>query len=257
MILKELSKRHETDAFFTEVKNGPTHTATELLRIDALAIKKSWAHPLFTGYEVKVSRQDFLRDEKWYAYKNYCHRLYFACPTDMIKPEEIPEDVGLIYYNPETSALRVKRRPVTREIEMPWEMLYYLIICRLESDRHPFFSSRREMLEAWVQDKADRRDLGYKVHNRMTKKIDESERRAIRVEREMENQKDELQLFERVRKIVARFGVDNHSWGIEKSLEKALSRGMTPNIAESLQIISREVNRLLAAAGEGQKAVNE
>ena len=257
MILKELAKRHANDAFFTEVKNGPTQTATELLRIDALAIKKSWAHPLFTGYEVKVDRQDFLWDDKWYAYKKYCHRLYFACPTDMIKPEEIPEDVGLIYYNPETGALRVKRRAVTREIEIPWEMLYYLIICRLESDRHPFFSSRRELLEAWVEDKTDKINLGNKVHNRMTKKIKEYQRIAEKAEREMESQKDDLQFFERVKRVMVRFGVGTYRWDIEKSLEKALGQGMAPNMTQSLQVINREVNRLLATVGEKQKAVNE
>jgi hypothetical protein len=47
----------------TEVKNGPTQWGKHY-RMDAVAIKKSWANPCITCYEVKVDRQDFLRDEK-------------------------------------------------------------------------------------------------------------------------------------------------------------------------------------------------
>lgn len=60
-----LARRHKEDMFFTEVKDGPT--GYQYSRIDALAIKISWSKYQLTGYEVKVSRSDFLRDSKWQA----------------------------------------------------------------------------------------------------------------------------------------------------------------------------------------------
>ena len=156
IITHSLSKKHEKDAFFTEVKNGSTWFSSNLLRLDAVAIKKSWRQPCITGYEVKVDRQDFLRDEKWPLYKDCCNRLYFACPTGLIEQDELPDDIGLIYYNPEKESLYTKKKALFRNIDMPVDLLYYLIICRLDSDRHPFFSDRREKLKEWVEDKDKR-----------------------------------------------------------------------------------------------------
>ena len=53
--------------------------------------------------EVKISRQDFLSDKKkhwrnqpWYGLGRY--RSYL-CPIDLIKPEELPENWGLLYID--------------------------------------------------------------------------------------------------------------------------------------------------------------
>ena len=95
-ISEYLAKRHTNDMFFTEVKNGPTWLGRHN-RIDCLAIKKSWANPCITGYEVKVSRSDFVQDNKWQAYLHMCNELYFACPKGLIALDEVPENSGLKY----------------------------------------------------------------------------------------------------------------------------------------------------------------
>ncbi|HYG60717.1 MAG TPA: MmcB family DNA repair protein [Symbiobacteriaceae bacterium] len=163
-IKQVLQKKHAQETFFTEVKTGPTIAASssDLQKIDALAIKPSWSNPCFTAYEVKVSRNDFMRDDKWANYRNYCHRFYFACPSGLIKPEELPEDVGLVWVNAD-GGYSVRRAALFRPIEIPWEMLYYLVISRMDHERHPFFSSRREYFEAFVADRADRAALKYRV----------------------------------------------------------------------------------------------
>ncbi len=48
-------------------------------------------------FEIKTSRSDFLGDNKWEKYLDYCDYLAFVCPEDIIKPEELPEKVGLVY----------------------------------------------------------------------------------------------------------------------------------------------------------------
>ncbi len=45
--------------------------------------------------EVKSGPRDFLSDNKWHEYRDWCDRLYFAVDIDF--PQElIPEEIGLI-----------------------------------------------------------------------------------------------------------------------------------------------------------------
>ena len=49
----------------------------------------------FVAIEVKSSPEDYLSDEKWQVYRDWCDQLYFAVDLDF--PREIlPEDVGLL-----------------------------------------------------------------------------------------------------------------------------------------------------------------
>jgi len=65
-------------------------------RIDAFYFNR-WNREAI-GYEVKISRQDFLHDKKWEGYLEYCTKFYFAAPKGVIKPEELPESIGLIEF---------------------------------------------------------------------------------------------------------------------------------------------------------------
>ena len=48
------------------------------------------------GYEIKISRADFLQDKKWESYLKFCNWFYFVAPVGIIDPEELPESIGLI-----------------------------------------------------------------------------------------------------------------------------------------------------------------
>jgi hypothetical protein len=70
-IKKALAKKHGNREFFiTECKTGPTGRG--MLQFDGLAIYKSWARPNIVGYEIKTSRSDFLRDNKYTRHMPYC-----------------------------------------------------------------------------------------------------------------------------------------------------------------------------------------
>jgi len=64
-IIKILSHKHRDDVFVTECKNGPSNRG--YLRLDAWVMARSWARPKVTGYEVKVSRSDFLQGNTTHA----------------------------------------------------------------------------------------------------------------------------------------------------------------------------------------------
>ncbi|HEY3265532.1 MAG TPA: hypothetical protein VGM37_01300 [Armatimonadota bacterium] len=95
LIMNALAAKHAKDFFIEECKGGPTWF-TGHLRMDAWAMKRSWANPLSVGYEVKVSRNDFVRDDKYPGYLPFCNELYLVAPKDMIAPFEVHAEVGLM-----------------------------------------------------------------------------------------------------------------------------------------------------------------
>jgi hypothetical protein len=77
------------------------------LRVDAVIIDtyKRWIR----GFEIKVSRADFLRDHKWELYTEFCSSLTMVCPEGLIKPEEIRKPFGLMYVTEEGKNRYVKK----------------------------------------------------------------------------------------------------------------------------------------------------
>lgn len=257
-IKKGLAERHADDFFMTEVKNGPTWAAKrgQLLQLDAIAIKRSWTKPCITGYEVKVSRNDFLNDEKWPAYMQYCHRFYFACPKGLIQPEELPDEVGLLWYSPEYNTignLHTKRKALFRNIEISKDMLYYIIICRLEKDRHPFFSDEREMLQMWVEDKVKREQLAWQVKSKIFQDLYELEERARKAENTARRYKEDHEMFQKVVRVLNEKGLSpNVSWfdsNWEEELMKVITSGVSKKAIQLSETILRYAQQLLKVLG--------
>lgn len=126
-ILTQLSLLHtqktpNPDVFYSEVKSGPSwgQAGRKLFILDAVAIARSWTKQCIYGYEIKVSRSDFLRgkDTALKQYTKYCHKFSFVCPPNVISVDELPGDVGLIYYSVDHDTLFVKRRAMYRQIDM-------------------------------------------------------------------------------------------------------------------------------------------
>lgn len=195
-IKKALAQYHSDPSkwtIFFEVKNGPTWTARkgELLRMDGLAIKKSWTRPQFVGYEIKCSRADFLNDNKWPGYLEYCHKFYFVCPKGMISRDEIEsinKNVGLMYYHEDYAncKLHTMKAPAIRDIEISAPMMYYIIMSQLEPDRYPFFSDRKKYFEKWLEGKQDNKHLGLTINGKIGETILEQEKTNDELKRKLE-----------------------------------------------------------------------
>ena len=133
-------------AFFEEIRCGtgytyggiPVGTAETKVekRLDA------WAFHLWptggyqpTGFEIKVSRSDFLRDLKKPAkrsrYLELCQFFYYVVPSGLVKASEVPADAGLLGAT--LSRLTVMKPAPHREIPPPeWE--FFAAICRRVGD---------------------------------------------------------------------------------------------------------------------------
>lgn len=79
------------------------------LRVDAVIIDtyKRWIR----GFEIKVTRSDFLRDQKWEKYTEFTSSLTIVCPEGLIQPEEIRKPFGLLYVS-EMGGVRFAKKPM-------------------------------------------------------------------------------------------------------------------------------------------------
>lgn len=73
------------------------------------------------AHEIKVARGDFLKDLKQFKKKHgialqISHEFYYVCPWGLIKRDEIPEVVGLMYAD-KNCMLKIIKPAVLRELD--------------------------------------------------------------------------------------------------------------------------------------------
>ncbi len=240
-----LSDYNVKDYFITECKTDSTYFAGPqgLLIFDGLAIKKSYTQPCITGYEIKISRSDFQRDNKYHLYLQYCNEFYFVVPAGMLKKEEIPDDMGLIYYYPETGRLVKKKKALFRKIDDPIGVYKYIIFSRLERERTPFYSDREEYAKAYLEDKEDKRMIGRMFGSKMAKDLMDAYGRLDR----MKNAESKLNLCEELLKVMHKNGL--YCWRDESYAEKldsALHSTVKPDDLEALERDLTHAAKLIA-----------
>lgn len=248
-IKEALSKKHRAEFFVTECKNGPTFVPKgALLQFDAVAIYKSWSRPQIRGYEIKVSRSDFLADAKYHLYRPYFHEFYFAVPAGLIKREEIEEGIGLIYYNPETGSLTTKRRAEWKNIEIDPHFLLYIIMNRLDSDRAPFMLHKDEVFRAWLKEKESTLSLSRNVKGKLIKENAELQMEIVKIK----HYETEVEKRNEILDVLRRHGI-NTGWGAACELEKALAEKYPKSIGDierAANTILDEVRKIKNVSGE-------
>lgn len=84
--------QNEQDAVYMDEYKLDDDRRVDVLTIDLqkLTIK---------GFEVKVSRSDFLGDDKWHTYLRYFNFFAFVTVPGLIKPSELPPEVYLLEWS--------------------------------------------------------------------------------------------------------------------------------------------------------------
>lgn len=152
--------------FVEECKSGPSQGVGHS-RLDAWALRKTWSPTTSIGYELKTARHDFVQDEKWPNYLPLCHQLYFVCPPRLIDPRELPGECGLIWAH--ERRLLTKKKAPHRQIELPTEMLIYILMSRtliVSNMREANQRSPVDRWRAWLELKEADRQLGSLVRGR-------------------------------------------------------------------------------------------
>lgn len=219
-ILDLLAVRHADAVFVPECKNGPSQGSNHN-RMDAWVMNKSWSAPLTIGYEIKVNRQDFLRDQKWHSYLPLCNEFYFVTPKDVIEPSELPQEAGLLLASENLKRLYIKKKAPRRPGDINVDVFRYVLMCRARITRKEIQpddpNDKLEYWKRWLEKSKESRDIGYMVSQRMSDLWREMERRCDELERENKA----LGVF---RDRLAELGVNHHqridTWTVPNALRK-------------------------------------
>lgn len=122
-IVKALEAKYRLPewVFLTEVS---TDTGGGAKRIDAIAIScwsKKGIYNLRIAFEVKISRNDAMKDllnfdKRSWAYR-LSHQFFFVTPPEIIKPDELTRHDGLIEFDGDT--LTMKKKAISRAEQPP------------------------------------------------------------------------------------------------------------------------------------------
>lgn len=207
-----LSQKHSEDVFVEECKNGSTYYSTDLLKIDAWAMKKSWKNPLSIAYEIKINRNDFLNDTKWRNYLLYCNEFYFVCPHGLIDKSELPEESGLIYCSKTGNKLYTKKKSPHREIEIPEELLKYILFSRTIITRE-IEENSMAYWQDWLMNERYKKDLGMRVSKAIQKTVDDVKSQNI----QLNNKNESLEI---IKKVAEKLGIVPSKWLYEEDVER-------------------------------------
>jgi hypothetical protein len=242
-IISLLATKHAKDLFVPECKNGSTWFNNAVLKLDAWVMKRSWAKPLAIGYEIKVARNDFVRDAKWPGYLEYCNEFYFVCPAGLIQPNEIGDQTGLYWTSKNGKILYLKKKAPYRDIEIPPELYVYILMCRTEIvattvyDGKPKTDAEKtEYWQNWLKGRTADKDLGWRVSKAIQEKVDQ-------VERESDHLRRENKQLQEIKEFCEKLGVVNfHTpWRAEDQIHNAL-KGVPEGFIEGLDNCIRHLS---------------
>jgi len=259
-LLKLLARRHTRDVFVPECMTTAA-PGESYQRLDAWAIKRAWTNPLATGYEIKVSRSDFLQDDKWRGYLPYCNELYFVCPPKLIQPEELPADVGLLWCSLNAARLYSKRKAAWRDVEIPESLYRYVLFSRVrvvdESDGRQF---HRDYWQRWLTERKVDAEFGRHVSRTIRRVV---ENRIDKVEIESECLKRQMGQYECIKQFLREQGIVKGSgyvsqWHVRRkilALQEAVPIKLLGDIAGCRDELSRlwdALNELATKPTEGE-----
>jgi hypothetical protein len=246
-IVELLAQRHSKDLFIPECKDGSTWFS-EHLRLDAWAMLRSWTHEKAIGYEIKVSRSDFLSDNKLQTYMQYCHEFYIVAPSGIVQPNEIPEGAGLIVPSANCTRLYTKVKAPYRNIEWPVDLLRYILIARVTGisnttrprEERP---DSKTQWEAWLKKKHDDLDWGQKLRGKL-RKIVQDEVLAVRLENK--RLQDSQEKYAKIKQFCDENDIPMWTtYDAQKSISRRfdeLRQGMSNEMLRKLRALSRDIN---------------
>lgn len=243
-VLHALADKHKADVFVPSCKTGPSVRGLSIL--DAWVMLKSWTHPVSIGYEIKVDRSDFVNDKKWRSYLEFCNEFYFVCPHGLIRVEELPADVGLLWLASTGSRFITKRKAPHRAAQIPEDLYRYILMARAHITNE-VIHDKSAYWKNWLQERKVDQALGWHVSEALRKKIDEEIYKA-------QKRNDELQqritALESVEALCKELNVDPSSWRVKKEITAKFAQGtiLTEDDKRRLHDALALINRVLYAS---------
>lgn len=217
-IVDMLSLKHTNDIFVPECKDGPTWSGSHL-RLDAWAMKKSYSSPLLTGYEVKISRSDFVNDSKLHEYLNLCNALYIVCPAGLIDKSEVPDGCGLMCTSKTGSRIYIKKKAPYRQIEEPASLYKYILMSRARVVG-PYQESafdKKGYMERYVDRKIESERVGIHLGRRLRERIESEIEEVKKENNKLLEQNSNLQ---DIKDIIGEMGLEVTDWNLGHKFER-------------------------------------
>jgi hypothetical protein len=248
-ILSLLETRHSQDVFVGECKNGPswTRAGNPLLRLDAWAMRRSYSKPCVWGYEIKVSRADFVQDDKWHLYLPYCNEFYFVTPPKLIDPDELPHEAGLLWTSKNCSRLYTKKKSPHRRDEIDAALYKYILMSRAKIvDAYDVDkSSGRDYWRRWLEQREEDREIGSRVSVALSERY---HRDVTKVQLKQVRLEERLGRLERVAAFVRANQIDMASYDLEAAIRRQIDRArkLTPkDFVWRLEELHRQAGAML------------
>jgi hypothetical protein len=222
-IEKLLKKKHVNDIFVAQCKTGPSVTGVQIF--DGWALKPSWTNQLAIGYEIKVSKSDFIRDEKWRGYLPFCNEFYFVTPSGLVEKDEIPNGCGWMVAS--GSRLLTKKKAEYHEADHLESLYKYILMYHSNLIKNDVrFMTREERIENWkkkIEEKEALDVLGHYVSRSLKRYINKE---IVDVRRENQRLTHENERLTIVKNALKNLGLDLHSipmWNPERTITERLN----------------------------------
>lgn len=145
------------------------------LRLDGVELEWSYSNMWVHGFEIKVSRSDWLRDAKYERYRKYCDTLTVVCPKGLIGRDEIPGDIGLMWYDPDKNMLRYKRKPgydtTDKDTSILKDRLLRSIVKSVWYDSSVSRYGRYDTAKDYLDQKATMKGVGRALGSKMARRL--------------------------------------------------------------------------------------
>jgi len=239
-ILKLLADKHSEDVFIPECKDGSTWFGSHF-RLDAWVMNRSWTKLKFTGYEIKVSRSDFLKDDKHQEYMKLCNEFYFVTPKGICTVDEIPPEAGLLEIASTGNRLFTRKKAMFRQIDFPASLFTYIVMFRTKiKNNYSDGMTDLQRWQMWLADKIQNRDLGYSVSKRLKENY---EQQVLKVKDENNQLRDKIKEYEDFKKLLTEIGItDSDSYYKSRDKIRLLKESeIIYNLESSLNFSKRNI----------------
>lgn len=244
-----LREKHKDDLFFSEISCG--HDVFEAscgnARLDHWAMKKSWSNPNYIGYEVKVSRADFMQDTKWPIYLNSCTQFYFVVAPDVCDVSEIGEQAGLMVVSKNGKRLVTKKK--APRLKPKRERIYNMMKLALmrQGDGIPQIDKLNQhphQILDYLENAQEDKIVGSRVAHQLKHTRDLLDRRETQLQADKKKSEELL-------RIARELGISEHDLAYipERAKETLLKRmeGYLPELRGLAEMLGVNANRLRAA----------
>ncbi|PJZ51591.1 MmcB family DNA repair protein [Leptospira adleri] len=258
MISELLKVKHANDIYLPECKTGPS-MGSHHFRMDGWSMPKSWSKDAVTAYEIKVSRSDFLQDEKWRSYLIYCNHFYFVTPPGLINPKELPEEAGLYETSKNGTRLFIRKKSVYRTQSIPEEIFRYVLMWRIDKQYTNYWKANaKERLLNWLETQEEDRNFGRALSGKIRKKVEE---RIWKVAEQNETLEKRIKTYEEIKIFLENLGIDAtrpylSKWEVQKKID-LINELIPQTLIEKFKDTQSNISRVLAMIEDIEKGQRE